>query len=291
MRTATPTILIKNAEKELPGLVKMVTETKVDWFALHLTIPELSREQWATPKGAQLITNLFGNSFAIFGNYYVLFLWDNTVLIFCKHAEKRIDMEMLSKHASLLLASSPENEARATSRLYEIDTEQGKTALKTFCISHLKAHQEYLENQPPEFTFTLNITPADIARRSSRVGETVVLIIEDDEASARLLKYTIDKKCTALHASSAKQAKELYENNMPDLVFLDIGLPDVDGLTILDVITHTDDDAFIVMLTANSFAENVKTAIKSGAKGFIAKPFTADKVQAFLAKCRRIKTI
>jgi two-component system chemotaxis response regulator CheY len=61
-------------------------------------------------------------------------------------------------------------------------------------------------------------------------------------------------------------------------------LPDISGLSVLKCIHEADPDAKVVMLTANSSEKNIKEAINHGAKGFIAKPFTREKLFAYIYK-------
>jgi YesN/AraC family two-component response regulator len=63
----------------------------------------------------------------------------------------------------------------------------------------------------------------------------------------------------------------------PDIVFLDINLPDKDGLTILQELLDLGDHAYVIMVSGDSTFENVKESITLGAKGFIAKPFSGNK--------------
>ncbi|MFZ2620784.1 MAG: response regulator, partial [Alphaproteobacteria bacterium] len=47
-----------------------------------------------------------------------------------------------------------------------------------------------------------------------------------------------------------------------------------------------DNDSFVVMLSGNAFVDDIQKAMKAGAKGFVAKPFSRDKVLAYVEKCK-----
>ena len=70
----------------------------------------------------------------------------------------------------------------------------------------------------------------------------------------------------------------------PDAVLLNIGLPDASGLEVLKCIRALDPYAYVVMLTGQASRENVLQATQLGAKGFIGKPFTSEKLLSCIAK-------
>lgn len=85
-------------------------------------------------------------------------------------------------------------------------------------------------------------------------------------------------------AATGEKALELYRNQIPDIVFLDIELPDLGGHEVLKQIKSIKSNAFVVMVSAHSTVENVKEAISSGASGFIVKPFSPQKITTILNK-------
>ena len=111
-----------------------------------------------------------------------------------------------------------------------------------------------------------------------------ILVVEDDIFSQRLLKNSIDKEYQFFAAKNGHEAIVKYVNEAPDILFLDIGLPDISGHDILKKIFEIDPDAFVVMLSGNGDKENVLKAIDIGAKGFIGKPFTSKKLFQYIQK-------
>jgi two-component system chemotaxis response regulator CheY len=79
-------------------------------------------------------------------------------------------------------------------------------------------------------------------------------------------------------AENGKQAIELYERLKPDLVTMDIVMPEMNGIEALRRIKTMDPKAKVIMCTAVGQEQMVKTAIKLGVKGYIVKPFQAIKV-------------
>lgn len=85
-------------------------------------------------------------------------------------------------------------------------------------------------------------------------------------------------------AGDGAQAVAMYGDLSPDLVLLDITMPDMDGTVALQEILATDPDAQIVMITALGQKEQVLSAIKSGARDFIIKPFDQERVTETLSR-------
>lgn len=79
-----------------------------------------------------------------------------------------------------------------------------------------------------------------------------------------------------------------YEEHMPDIIFLDIHLPNISGLKIMNQIQKRDPDAYIVMISADSIMDNVQKAKANGCKAFFTKPFTKDRILESLKDCASI---
>lgn len=112
-----------------------------------------------------------------------------------------------------------------------------------------------------------------------------VLMIEDDIFSQRLLSNSLRQDYDVHCAADGRQGLLSYIKTAPDIIFLDINLPDINGLGVLNEIFNIDSKAFVVMLSGNGNRDNVMRAIQAGAKGFIGKPFTLDKLMQYIDKC------
>ena len=112
-----------------------------------------------------------------------------------------------------------------------------------------------------------------------------ILIVDD----AEFLRVRISKMLTGdgfevVQAENGARAVELYKENKPDLVLMDITMPEMDGLTALKEIRGFDASAKVIMLTALGQESVVLEAIKSGARDFIVKPFEHDRVISAIRK-------
>ncbi|WP_135612983.1 response regulator [Methanococcoides sp. AM1] len=107
-----------------------------------------------------------------------------------------------------------------------------------------------------------------------------VLIVDDTAFMRKLLKNILFGAGfdIAGEAENGNQAVEMYRELNPDVVTMDIVMPDMNGIDALKQIKSLDNGAKVVMCTAIGQEKIVKTAIKLGAKGYIIKPFQAPKV-------------
>ncbi|AFK22137.1 response regulator [Pyrococcus sp. ST04] len=107
-----------------------------------------------------------------------------------------------------------------------------------------------------------------------------ILIVDDAAFMRMLLKKILTQAGHQVvgEASNGKEAVEKYKQLKPDLVTMDIVMPEMDGITAVKEIMKIDPNAKIIMITAVGQEAKVMEALKSGAKGYIVKPFQAQKV-------------
>ncbi len=112
----------------------------------------------------------------------------------------------------------------------------------------------------------------------SKGQQARVLLIEDDPVARWMVKNALKDKCALSTINCANKVFLQYRNLNPDIVFLDIGLPDKDGRDVLDWIMHNDPGANVIMFSGNGNLETITSALEHGAKGFISKPFVKEKL-------------
>lgn len=145
-------------------------------------------------------------------------------------------------------------------------------------------------NTPPNISWDVAQFSAMQKKRDNR-HELHVLVVEDDRFTRRLINNTLRNHAQTIEAETAMEAIESYQMHAPDMVFLDIDLPDYSGHFVLQTLIKNDPDAFVVMLSGNSFKENILAAFEDGAQGFITKPFTKEKMHHYLDNRKRIKEL
>lgn len=109
-----------------------------------------------------------------------------------------------------------------------------------------------------------------------------VMVVEDDPLTRRIVVNTLGETHAMITEENAKDAVASYLLHAPDIVFLDIGLPDMDGFTVLDQVMTIDPDAFVVMFSGRDNWNNIIQALAAGAKGFISKPFKKDILKHYI---------
>ncbi|PCJ96611.1 MAG: hypothetical protein COA45_10900 [Zetaproteobacteria bacterium] len=130
-----------------------------------------------------------------------------------------------------------------------------------------------------------------LLNRQQSDKETNILVIDDDPFSLKLFTNALPSTYNILLAENGENALFQYFTKAPDIMFLDIGLPDISGHDVLAKILEHDPQAFIIMLSGKGDKDNVMRAIKHGAKGFIGKPLTHDKLQHYIEQSPHIQTI
>ncbi len=114
---------------------------------------------------------------------------------------------------------------------------------------------------------------------------TTILVV-DDAAFMRMRckKLLTQSGYDVVEANTGAQAVDAYQQNRPDMVLLDITMPDMDGLTALKEIKKIDPTARVAMVTAMGQQSIVMDALKAGALDFVVKPFDQDRMLAAIRK-------
>lgn len=121
------------------------------------------------------------------------------------------------------------------------------------------------------------------AKRNRKVRLPLhVMVVEDDSLTRRIVSNAFKENYALITAENAQEAISNYLIYAPDIVFLDIGLPDTSGFDVLHQIVATDKDAYVVMFSSNSYLENITSALLQGASGFVSKPFKKEKMRHYI---------
>ncbi len=107
-----------------------------------------------------------------------------------------------------------------------------------------------------------------------------ILIVDDAAFMRMMIKDILTKNGYEVigEAANGIQAVELYKANQPDLVTMDITMPEMDGIEAVKQIKAINPAAKVIMCSAMGQQSMVMDAIKAGASDFIVKPFQADRV-------------
>ncbi len=120
----------------------------------------------------------------------------------------------------------------------------------------------------------------------NRTVEANILVIEDERLLSNSLKKALTKAgYSVLTAETGKEGLELLAETSPDLVLLDVRLPDIDGMEVLRIINRMDAHPPVIIMTAFSGIKGAVESIKLGAYDYIAKPFDVEEMKFIIRRC------
>ncbi|MDX3773687.1 response regulator [Chromatiaceae bacterium AAb-1] len=123
------------------------------------------------------------------------------------------------------------------------------------------------------------------------LSDCTILIIDDAYTIREYLRHTLQQ--LEIHhiqeAATGEQGIALFKAQRHDVIFLDIELPDANGQALLKQIKEIEEAAHVVMITAHNTVENVQQSIMAGASGFVAKPFSPQKIKNIIERCMAAK--
>lgn len=113
-----------------------------------------------------------------------------------------------------------------------------------------------------------------------------VLIVDDAQLTRKTLRNILESDGYEVvgEAVNGREAVKKYKELEPDLVFMDIVMPELDGIEAVKQIMEISADAFIIMCSSLAQQNKVVSAVKAGARDFIVKPFTSERVLEAIKK-------
>ncbi len=117
----------------------------------------------------------------------------------------------------------------------------------------------------------------------------ICLIADDDLFIRKVLAKHLDGLTEVVQTADGGDCLKAYKERRPDIVFLDIHLPILTGIELIDQILRIDPEAFIIVMSSDSTVENVQEALRRGARGFLAKPILKDRLMHYLNKCPTLR--
>ena len=114
-----------------------------------------------------------------------------------------------------------------------------------------------------------------------------VLIVDDSRTSRRFLSDILERAGYKIvgEAINGQEGFDQYVRLHPDIVTMDITMPEMDGIEALKLIKKNDPDAKVVMITAAGQKDKMMEALKMGAIEFVSKPFIEEAVLDALKRC------
>jgi len=119
------------------------------------------------------------------------------------------------------------------------------------------------------------------------LSEDVKILVCDD---SMLIRTQVQNVLTGaggyeiFHTTNGEEAVKTYQKEKPDVVLLDLVMPEVGGLECLKQLKEVDKEARVIIMTSSGTKENLQEALKQGAIDFIQKPMDEDKLLSMLEK-------
>jgi two-component system, chemotaxis family, chemotaxis protein CheY len=251
-------ILSHKEHKELLGYLPYVKMSLKEWLFVDVRLTEVSDKNLTIAKIAEAVHSLFKNRE---GKLYI-----------CNEREILMIVRWGKNNPASIVADSiskalPENGCE----VFVHEPTMAGLAKLEILITYKKP--------------VLSSAFADL--RATR-RENVIVVADDDMFLRSLVKKGVGVNYTIIEIADGGEVFEAYKTHAPDILFLDIHLPNTEGTILLKQVLALDPCAYVVMLSADSSLENVETTTHQGAKGFLTKPFSGGKLQEYLAKCPTI---
>jgi len=119
-----------------------------------------------------------------------------------------------------------------------------------------------------------------------------ILIVDDSPVARKILKSCIlrENEFEFHEAADGRAALEAFKGVRPDITFMDITMPEMDGMRCLEEIMKINEKAIVIMCTADVQVHSIGKAMSLGALSFIRKPASKETVQKALSEALGILT-
>lgn len=120
-----------------------------------------------------------------------------------------------------------------------------------------------------------------------------ILVVDDQEAIRHFISRFLveENRYEVRTAATGEQALKALDTSIPDLVILDLKLPDIDGLTVLEELRKRDEDITVIIITAFGQIDTAVKAMKLGAYDYITKPVILDQLVIAIEKALEAKRL
>jgi CheY-like chemotaxis protein/nitrogen-specific signal transduction histidine kinase len=125
-------------------------------------------------------------------------------------------------------------------------------------------------------TTTTNVRTIRISGRPDDVNMKKILVAEDEDSNYELVKIVLQKRYKLLRAHNGIEAVTINEEEKPDLILMDIRMPEMNGLDATRIIKEVTSNTPVIALSAYAFEENIRDAKAAGCDDFMAKPFKVE---------------
>ena len=131
---------------------------------------------------------------------------------------------------------------------------------------------------------TTNVKTLHLSNRPDEKNMKTILVAEDEESNFELVRIVLQKRYRLLRAHNGIEAVTMNEDEHPDLILMDIRMPEMNGLDATRIIKEVNQSTPVIALSAYAFDENIREAMAAGCDAFLAKPFRVEDLIEICAK-------
>lgn len=215
-------------------------------------------------------------------------------LFFCKNQEihlfcKQISESVLEQASDLIYEALAEKvETPITCRVFNLGNKGRSYAdavLSCLSAENVNAHSSIDRGIDDGYLYAFENENHIMRMTVDTCDRIKVLLVEDDPVTRWIVRRTLKNQCDFATAPTANQSFAQFSSFQPDIVFLDIDLPDQSGQEVLKWMMHNDPGANVVMFSGNNSMHHISTALEDGARGFITKPFLKEDLLQYVQEC------
>ena len=133
-------------------------------------------------------------------------------------------------------------------------------------------------------TTTTNVRTIRVSARPDEMNQKTILVAEDEDSNYELVKIVLQKRYRLIRAHNGIEAVNLNEDEHPDLILMDIRVPEMNGLDATRIIKEINQSTPVIALSAYAFDENIREAKMAGCDEFMAKPFRVENLIEMVKK-------
>lgn len=130
----------------------------------------------------------------------------------------------------------------------------------------------------------MNMRTLRVSEHANGANMKTILVAEDEESNFELVRIVLQKRYHLVRARNGIQAVTKSEDEKPDLILMDIRMPEMDGLDATRIIKEVNSNIPIIALSAYAFEENIREAKAAGCDDFLAKPFRVEDLIEIIKK-------
>lgn len=137
---------------------------------------------------------------------------------------------------------------------------------------------------PTRNTTTSNVRTIRVSGRPDDKNKKTILVAEDEDSNFELVKIVLHKRYRLIRAHNGIEAVTLNEEEHPDLILMDIRMPEMNGLDATRIIKEVDSLTPVIALSAYAFEDNIREAKSAGCDEFMPKPFKVENLIELVGK-------